>query len=472
MLRPRTIREGSVGLFALLGLVVLGGIAVWLRGGGLGRESYRIIVGFEDASGLQVGGPVRFRGVSIGKVSALLPGSNGVEAVIDIVSKSVRIPRASTILISRYGLIGEASVDIIPQEKLSEKALAIAPNSKECQSQEKIICENDRLEGEAGSQLVNSLTKLSNVYSNPIFVGNINSTVRNASQAAAKIAKMSDEIALLSKTARYQIRGVSQTTAAIAVAAENAGELTQSLNQVVLTNQVTLARTLAESSKLMNNLNVLVNENRRKVANTLDSIQITSQQIQLLGNNLDTSIQQLNTGLEAINTEQLGKNIDILMTNASETSKNLRKISEDLNNPTILLTVQQTLDSARATFENAQKITADVEQLTGDPTFRDNLRKLVDGLGSLVSSTEGLEKQIYTGNVLESASSQLKYQIDVQQRLVTFQSHLLIPPDSIPKNTINLSPPVEKIPPPISLDQPYLKNSPTSIISRKPSKLK
>ena len=69
MLRPRTVREGSVGLFALLGLVVLGMVAVWLRGGGFGKESYQIFVDFEDASGLQVGGPVRFRGVSIGTVS-------------------------------------------------------------------------------------------------------------------------------------------------------------------------------------------------------------------------------------------------------------------------------------------------------------------------------------------------------------------------------------------------------------------
>ncbi|WLT37483.1 hypothetical protein NON20_16815 [Synechocystis sp. B12] len=32
MLRPRTIKEGSVGLFALLGLFIIGGIVLWLRG--------------------------------------------------------------------------------------------------------------------------------------------------------------------------------------------------------------------------------------------------------------------------------------------------------------------------------------------------------------------------------------------------------------------------------------------------------
>ena len=470
MLRPRTVREGSVGLFALLGLVVLGAVAVWLRGGGFGKESYQIIVDFEDASGLQIWGPVRFRGVSIGKVTGLIPGSNGVQAIVDIVSKSVRIPRDVTVQISRYGLIGEASIDIIPQEKLSEAALAIAPNSKECQEQQKIICENDRLKGEAGSQLVNSLTKLSNVYSDPTFVGNINSTVRNASQAAARIGKMSDEIALLSKTARYQISGVSRTTTAIAGAANNAGELTQNLNRVVSINQAAIARTLSESSKLMNNLNILVNENRGGIASTLASLQTTSQQIQGLTKELDTSVQKFNTGLSVVNTEELGKNIGVLMSNVTETSNNLLKISKSINDPTILLTVQQTLDSARATFENAQKITADVEQFTGDPNFRNNLRKLIDGLGNLVSSTESLEKQVYTTQVLESASSQLKYQIDVQQRLAIFQSKVLSPLPSNPE-TINPTITAEKadqVSSPVFLAQPYLKASP---LPPQPSKL-
>ncbi|WLT37485.1 hypothetical protein NON20_16825 [Synechocystis sp. B12] len=89
------------------------------------------------------------------------------------------------------------------------------------------------------------------------------------------------------------------------------------------------------------------------------------------------------------------------MENAAVTSNNIRQISNDLNDPTLMLTLQQTLDAARLTFENAQKITSDVEQLTGDPAFRNNLRKLVDGLGQLVSSTENLQDRVYTAHTLE-----------------------------------------------------------------------
>lgn len=467
MLRPRTVREGSVGLFALLGLVLLGGVAVWLRGGGFGEGTYQILVEFEDASGLQIGAPVRFRGVNIGKVGELLPGSNGVEAILDIASKSIRIPRAAIVEISRYGLIGEASVDIIPQAKLSDEALAIAPDSTACQKQRYIICANDRLRGEAGSQLVSSLTRLSNTYSDPKFVGKISNAVENASQTAVRIAKMSDEIALLSQTARAQIRGVSQTTSAITKAANNAGQLTENLNQVVLLNQATLTRTINEASRLMTNLNHLVNQNQGQITTTLLSIQGTSRQIQTLTQGLDTSVVQLNTGLSRVNTEELAKNIQLVVTNANETTRNLREISENLNNPAILLTVQQTLDSARATFENAQKITADVEQLTGDPTFRNNLRRLVDGLGNLVSSTENLEQQIQAGKVLQSASSQLQYQIEVQQKLAKYQTETLKIPQENTQPISHSAPLVENTFSPLVLAQPSVKVSTSPNLIRK-----
>ena len=64
--------------------------------------------------------------------------------------------------------------------------------------------------------------------------------------------------------------------------------------------------------------------------------------------------------------------------------------------------LQQTLDSARLTFENTQKITSDLDELTGDPTFRQNLRQLVNGLSGLVSSTQQMQEQVKVAANLES----------------------------------------------------------------------
>jgi phospholipid/cholesterol/gamma-HCH transport system substrate-binding protein len=65
-MRTRTIREGSVGLLILLGLGLLGGLVLWLRGMSLGNKTYEAIVEFKNVAGLQEGAPVRYRGVTIG----------------------------------------------------------------------------------------------------------------------------------------------------------------------------------------------------------------------------------------------------------------------------------------------------------------------------------------------------------------------------------------------------------------------
>ena len=96
---------------------------------------------------------------------------------------------------------------------------------------------------------------------------------------------------------------------------------------------------------------------------------------------------------------------------------NLRDISKNINDPKNLIVLQKTLDSARATFENAQKITSDLDEITGDPAFRLNLLNLVNGLSNLVSSTEQLDKQVQTAQILEPVTQQLQQQVQMTKVL-------------------------------------------------------
>jgi hypothetical protein len=97
------------------------------------------------------------------------------------------------------------------------------------------------------------------------------------------------------------------------------------------------------------------------------------------------------------------------LSNANQTSLNLKNLTTNLNDPKTLLMLQQTLDSARTTFQNTQKITADLDDLTGNPEFRSNLRNLVNGLGKLVSSAEQLEQQAKLAQSIEPLGKSLSY---------------------------------------------------------------
>ena len=96
---------------------------------------------------------------------------------------------------------------------------------------------------------------------------------------------------------------------------------------------------------------------------------------------------------------------ETLSANAAQASASLQYITTALSSPDNLLVLQKTLDSARVTFENTQKITSDLDALTGSPDFRQNLKKLIDGLSDLVSSTKKIERGIKFATNLEEVEN-------------------------------------------------------------------
>ncbi len=438
MVRSRTLQEGSLGLFALFGLIIFGGLVVWLRGGILGQKTYQFFADFQNVSGLQIGAPVRYRGVAVGKVLGLQPSSNGVTVAVEISSTELRIPKKSKVQINRSGLIGEASVDITPPaDKLSEDALSIDPTNKDCAKAGAILCNNDEnIKGETGSQLVEALTRLSKAYSDPKFVANMRAALRD-------VAKAAEEIAKLSKAAQGEIDGVSDFISSAEQVTKDASQLMVNVNTVLTENRTDINRTVRGAANLITNLDSLVSENRGNIVNTLSSIERTSDQVRLLALNFNTTVDRVNEGIDEIDMKKLAGDLEVLMANAAQTAQNLQNLSQSLNDPQVLLTIQKTLDSARVTFENTQKITSDVEELTGDPAFRNNIRKLIDGLSNLVAYTEQLEQQVYVGQVIESVTAQVEYSLLPQQNLKSFSPEKKVPP-RLPKRNLTIKKPLSK----------------------------
>lgn len=408
MLRSRAVREGTVGLFALLGLVIFSGIAIWLRGGGFGQSGYQFIVEFPDVSGLQIGALVRYRGVTVGKVTNLQPGEQGVAATLEIDSPSVILPQDVLVQINSYGLIGESSVDITPRGTIAANAQALSPLSPDCNNSQIIICDQDRLQGKSGVQLFQNFARLSEIYSDPKFFNSITGAADSAAEAAKRIGKLSDTLNRLSLSINREIDGVSNTTDALTKTANESTRLLGNVNNLVNNNTVSVQRTLATTDELVNNLNELIANNKTNLNDTIKNFDRTSQELRELAIGLQTTVAQVNNGLTASDTQKLVQNLETLVTNAAETSANLKQLSGTLNSPTNALTIQQTLDSARATFENAQKITSDLDDLTGDPAFRKNVRDLVNGLSTLVSSTQQIEQQVKIARALGGATQELE----------------------------------------------------------------
>ncbi len=368
-MRSRTIREGSVGLLILVGLGLFAGLILWLRGLTLGQRSYKVIIEFANIAGLEVGAPVRYRGLNVGKITQTRPGPNGVEVEAEIAPADLVIPRNVVVEASQSGLLGSTFIQINPTKPLATTAVA-KPLDPKCDSN-LIVCHEDRLPGQVGvsvDELIRASTRFADVYSDPKFFENVNAVAKNTAEAALEVAKLSREFGATAKIAKQEISTFSGAARSVS---ETAGKLGLTADEI----------------------NTLLANNRASLVSTLDNINQITAQLRITTANLDPIVSRIQQG-------QLLQNLEILAANSAEASANLRDVSKALNSPANILALQQTLDSARATFLNVQKITSDLDELTGDPSFRENLRRLVNGLSRLVSSAQQLHQQAHYAQLL------------------------------------------------------------------------
>ncbi|OYV68207.1 MAG: hypothetical protein B7Z74_08555, partial [Deltaproteobacteria bacterium 21-66-5] len=107
-------REARVGIFVLLGLIVLTFFTFRVSKWGLiAEKGYRLTVDFDSAAGLEPKSDVKMAGVPIGKVEEIRLVGNRARLVLRI-HQGIRIPIDSVGTIQTQGLLGEKYVEIIP----------------------------------------------------------------------------------------------------------------------------------------------------------------------------------------------------------------------------------------------------------------------------------------------------------------------------------------------------------------------
>jgi phospholipid/cholesterol/gamma-HCH transport system substrate-binding protein len=363
-MRARAIREGSVGLLILIGVGLFGGLVLWLRGLNPGQQNYRATFVFENTLGMQEGTAVRYRGVPIGRVSTINPSTNEVEVSVEITDAKLRIPSDSLIEANQSGLIGETTIDITPTGPLESTELAMSPVGEDCVST-LIICNGDRLQGEVGASyeaLIRSAEELANAFADEDIMANLKRTLQNAAALTENANGLVDELVVVTQQLQTDL-----------------GPLMASANQAT----DNLGNAAAQFEITGTEVNSLITTNRASIVSTLDNLNRSTANLQEI----------LATLTPAVRDSELIANLEDLSTDAAAAMADIRAITNSVNTPENLVMVQQTLESARSVFLSAQKVLADVDELTGDPTFRNNIRNLINGLSTLVSLTDDLSNQ-------------------------------------------------------------------------------
>lgn len=402
-MRARTVREGSVGLLILAGVALFGGLVMWLRGLSYGQRSYRLLVDFDSASGIQEGSAVSYRGVPVGQISRISPGSNTVTVEIEINKGDLRIPAQSIIKTSQSGLIGETTISIQPPPtaRVSDQSIP-GPIAKDCDSVV-LLCSGDRVNGVVGVNYEDLLESsqqisaaLSEALADPNTLKDLREILANTSEISNNVVGLTDEVTLMAKDLRTEIKPLSASARETLVSVSGAAEQLES----------TTVRTSEQLELTLGQVNTILTSHQDDITVTLDNIRASTGQLRLAMDTLSPVVQD----------GTLINNIELLANNAAIASQNLRDISSTLNTNENIVLLQQTIESARDVFQSAQKIMADVDTLTGDPALRGNVRDLLNGLSDLVSSTGELENQT---ELAEQLNQQIQLTEDLEKVLET-----------------------------------------------------
>lgn len=388
-MRARAIREGSVGLLILVGVALFGGLVLWLRGLNPGSRNYQVLVTFEDTLGMQEGTTVRYRGVPVGRVIDIRPSSNEVDVRLEITQADLRIPAEDLrVTANQSGFIGETTIDITPMTELTEFEQTLSPTAPDCDTSI-IVCEGERLIGVTGvsyEALLQSAESLAETFADPELLDNVKAVLARATIFTEEATELTRELTALTLTAQAEVAPLSNSVQAATNSAAAAAQ------EVQLT--ATEVRGLLEA-------------NRFNITSTLTNITQGSDR-------LSGILDQLSGELE---DPQLIEDLRILSANAAEASASfrdaaldIRSLTGSLNQPENLLLLQQTLESARDVFQGAQKVLSDVDEVTGDPVIRNNIRDLIDGLNNLLSNAETLEQQAQLAIALDPLARQFTAQ--------------------------------------------------------------
>lgn len=113
-------RAWKVGLFVVLGLLVITGTVLAIRDWRMFQTGYEVRVYFESAGGLVAGAPVKFAGVDVGEVKTIRITREVISSSSTQVELRLWLPEGLVIrtddqvLIGMLGLLGEKYVEILP----------------------------------------------------------------------------------------------------------------------------------------------------------------------------------------------------------------------------------------------------------------------------------------------------------------------------------------------------------------------
>ncbi len=117
----RNLKNTFVGLFIIVGIILFIILYTWLSGRIGLRNTYDVVVYFDDVTGLRIGDPVTVYGIEKGKVKSLEIDSSMIRGVLAL-DRDIVLPKDSKIAIRSVSYVGSDRYVKITPGKADETA--------------------------------------------------------------------------------------------------------------------------------------------------------------------------------------------------------------------------------------------------------------------------------------------------------------------------------------------------------------
>ena len=224
--------EAKVGLFVLVGLIILGYMSFQVGKQTFGwKKGYTVDVVFDSAAGLVRDAPVKIAGVEIGRVESITL-KDGKALVRLRVGANVKLEKDVIAAVKSQGILGDKYVEISPG---THGSAVLAPGEQIAKTERPT--DIDRLLHQ---------------------IGLIADDIRGVTSSLNRV--------LAGQAGEEAIRSILK----------NAKDFTQNLNTVIVSNEAALRAALENTRQLTGNLNRIVTKNDENVTQVMDSLKTAS----------------------------------------------------------------------------------------------------------------------------------------------------------------------------------------------------
>jgi phospholipid/cholesterol/gamma-HCH transport system substrate-binding protein len=360
-------KEARVGIFVLLGLVVLTfftfRISKW---GGIGDKGYTITVDFDTAAGLEPKASVKMAGVPIGKVQEIQLVGTKARLVLRI-DEGIRIPRDSVASIANQGMLGEKYVEIFPGKDV------------------------DRMIASGG--------RIDNVIASP-----------NLDELLRKVSLIGDDIKRFTESLSGTF-GTPEGKQALRDILVNIRDVSVSLRSVITGNQDRLNRIVANVERVSADLKDVTASNKENLHETIANLRAFSETLKEQTPELARKINEAADRMARM-ADKAGAMADNASVILAENREGVRDSVASFRAASAKL--DNTLSSANHVMAKIDRGEGTLGKLISDNSVAGSFSDTLEGINKLVRKGENLKTFIDYRLEYRAQSSDYKHYVDVR----------------------------------------------------------